>query len=164
MFLGGVGFLRALGVGVGFLLSDPEDPNESNFTSHRYELGRNPFQWIATKLVTFSLKNTPSQEEHFLWSDSAHCLVLSPEVPKLVRAVIQTKVASMFYYPQYLAVIAHNIEKHRGFGSALPPEESHITPEGNLPQFGNHWITQLPVITIALRVIAQSNANEFVAF
>jgi len=36
----------------------------------------------------------------------------------------------MSYYPQYFAVITHNIEKHCGFGSALPPEESHITPRG----------------------------------
>jgi len=25
-------------------------------------------------------------------------------------------------------VIAHNSEQHSGFGSALPPEELHITP------------------------------------
>jgi len=27
-------------------------------------------------------------------------------------------------------VIAHNIEQHCGFGSALPPEGLHITPGG----------------------------------
>jgi len=27
-------------------------------------------------------------------------------------------------------VISHNIEQHCGFGTALPPKESHITPEG----------------------------------
>jgi len=36
----------------------------------------------------------------------------------------------MSYYPQYFAVITHNTEQHCGFGSALPPEESHITPGG----------------------------------
>jgi len=30
--------------------------------------------------------------------------------------------------PQYFAVIAHDIEQHCGFGSALPSEESHIIP------------------------------------
>jgi len=28
---------------------------------------------------------------------------------------------------------AHSIEQQCGFGSALSPEESHITPGGNLP-------------------------------
>jgi len=51
-----------------------------------------------------------------------------PVVPKLVRAVTQMKVAIMSYYPQYFAVIAHNIEQHCGLGSALLPEESRITP------------------------------------
>jgi len=51
-------------------------------------------------------------------------------VPKLVRAVTQIKVAIMSYYPHYFAVIAHNTEQHCGLGSALPPEESHITPRG----------------------------------
>jgi len=59
-------------------------------------------------------------------------------VPKLVRAVTQIKVAIMSYYPQYFAVIAHNTEQHCGFGSALPPEESHITLTGNFPQFKSH--------------------------
>ena len=54
-------------------------------------------------------------------------------VPKLVRAVTQIKAAIMSYYPQYFAVIAHNIEHHCDFGSALPPEELHIIPGGNLP-------------------------------
>jgi len=27
-------------------------------------------------------------------------------------------------------VIAHNTEQHCGFGSALPPEDPHITPGG----------------------------------
>ena len=36
----------------------------------------------------------------------------------------------MSYYPQYFAVIAHNTEQHCDFGSALLPEESHITPGG----------------------------------
>jgi len=30
-------------------------------------------------------------------------------------------------------MIAHNTEQQCGFGFALPPEESHITPGGNLP-------------------------------
>ena len=38
----------------------------------------------------------------------------------------------LLLYPQYFAVIAHNTEQHCGFGSALPPEESHITTGGNL--------------------------------
>jgi len=59
-------------------------------------------------------------------------------VPKLVRVVTQSKGASRSYYLQYLAVIAHNIE-HCGFVSALPSEESHITPGGVIyPQFGIH--------------------------
>jgi len=49
-------------------------------------------------------------------------------VPKLVRAVTHIKVEIVSYYPQYFAVIAHNTEQHCGFGSALLPEESHITP------------------------------------
>jgi len=32
----------------------------------------------------------------------------------------------MSYYPQYFAVITHNIEQNCGFGSALPLEELHI--------------------------------------
>jgi len=51
-------------------------------------------------------------------------------VPKLVRAVTQIKVAIMSYYPQYFAVIVHNTEQHCGFGSALPPKESYISPRG----------------------------------
>jgi len=51
-------------------------------------------------------------------------------VPKLFRAVTQIKVAIWSYYPQYFAVIAQNIEQNCGFGSALPPEESHITTGG----------------------------------
>jgi len=51
-------------------------------------------------------------------------------VPKLIRAVTQTKAAIMPYYPQYFALIAHNTEQHSGFSSALPPKESHITPWG----------------------------------
>jgi len=47
----------------------------------------------------------------------------------------------MSYYPQYFVMIAHSREQHCGFGSTLPPEESHFTPEGKLPQFGNHWST-----------------------
>ena len=54
-------------------------------------------------------------------------------VPKLVQAVTQIRVATMFYHPQYFAVIAQSTQ-HYGFGSALP-----ILPtRGNLPQFGNH--------------------------
>jgi len=51
-------------------------------------------------------------------------------VPKLVWAVTQIKATIMSYYPQYFAVIAHNTEQHCDFGSALLPEESHITPGG----------------------------------
>jgi len=54
----------------------------------------------------------------------------STVVPKLFRAVTQIEVAIRSYYPQYFAVIAHNIEQKCGFGSALPPEELHITPGG----------------------------------
>jgi len=54
-------------------------------------------------------------------------------VPKLFQAVTQIEVAIRSYYPQYFAVIAHNIEHNYGFGSALPTKESHITPGGNLP-------------------------------
>jgi len=63
-------------------------------------------------------------------------------VPKLVRAVTQIQVAIMSYYSQYIAVINHSMEQYCGFGSALTSEESHITPGGNLPQFGNHWLTE----------------------
>jgi len=55
-----------------------------------------------------------------------------PVVPKLFRAVTQSKVAIRSYYPQYIAVIAHNIEQNCGFDFALPPEKSHITLGGNL--------------------------------
>jgi len=54
-------------------------------------------------------------------------------VPKLVRAVTQIKVSFMSYYPQYIALTAHNIEQPCGFGSALPPKKSHIISGGNLP-------------------------------
>jgi len=58
-------------------------------------------------------------------------------VPKLFRAVTQFEVAIRSYYPQYFAVIAHSIEQNYGFGSALPPEESHITPRGKFtPSLG----------------------------
>jgi len=57
----------------------------------------------------------------------------TPVVPKLVRAVTQIKERLCLNYPQYFAVIAHNIEQHCGFVSALPPEESHITPGGDFP-------------------------------
>ena len=62
-------------------------------------------------------------------------------VPKLVRAVSQIKVAIMFYSPQHFTVIAHDAEQHCGFVSALPLEDSHITPGGNWViylQFGKH--------------------------
>jgi len=29
------------------------------------------------------------------------------------------------------------------FWFCVTPEESHITPGGNLPQFGNHWVRML---------------------
>jgi len=58
-------------------------------------------------------------------------------VPKIFRAVTQIEVTIKSYYPQYFAVIAHNIEQNCGFGSALPPEESHITPGGSFtPSLG----------------------------
>jgi len=38
------------------------------------------------------------------------------------------KTAIVSYYPQYFAKIAHEIEQHCDFRSAVPPEESHITP------------------------------------
>jgi len=43
------------------------------------------------------------------------------------RQIKRIKVAITSYYSQYFVVIAHNIEQHCGFGSALPPEQSHIT-------------------------------------
>jgi len=49
-------------------------------------------------------------------------------IPKLFQAVTQIEVEIRSYYPQYFAVIAHNIEQNCGFSSALPPEESHIIP------------------------------------
>jgi len=56
-----------------------------------------------------------------------------PVVPKLLPAVTQIKVAIMFLLlSSNSAMIAHNTEQHCGFGSVLPPEESHITPQGNL--------------------------------
>ena len=71
-------------------------------------------------------------------------------VPKLVRTVTQIKVVIMSYHPQKIfslfrsktsiAVITHNTDQHCDFVSALPTEESHITPGGNLPQFGNHLL------------------------
>jgi len=58
-------------------------------------------------------------------------------VPKLVRAVTQIKAAITSYYPQYFAAIALNKEQHYGFGSALPPRRSHITPWGQfIPTLG----------------------------
>jgi len=52
-------------------------------------------------------------------------------------------VSIMSYYPQLkffefqvknsFAVIAHDTEQQCGFSFALPPEESRITPGGNLP-------------------------------
>jgi len=36
----------------------------------------------------------------------------------------------MSHYPHYFAVIAHNTEQYRSFGSGLPPKEWHITPSG----------------------------------
>jgi len=50
-----------------------------------------------------------------------------------VRAVTQLKVAIMSYYPQYFAMIAHNIEQHCSFGSALPLKNRILSPGGNLP-------------------------------
>jgi len=41
----------------------------------------------------------------------------------------------------------YTTEQHCGFGFALPPEESHITPRGNLSHFGNHW--SRPRMTVA---------------
>jgi len=58
--------------------------------------------------------------------------------PKLVRTVTQVKAAivllstnkKFFHFMSkiFFAVIAHNTEQQSGFGSALPLEESHITP------------------------------------
>jgi len=69
-------------------------------------------------------------------------------VPKLVRTVTQIKVAILSYYLNKFfwyfrliissAMITHNTEQHCDFGSALPIEESHITPGVIYPQFGNH--------------------------
>jgi len=72
-------------------------------------------------------------------------------VPKLVRAVTQIKAAIMFYYPQYFAVIAHSIEHHCDFGSALHPEELHITPGGKFtPRLG----TTVPLYALAFHSLA----------
>jgi len=51
-------------------------------------------------------------------------------VPKPVRAVTQITVATMSYYPQYFKVIAHNTEKHCGFGFAYPPKNRILPPGG----------------------------------
>jgi len=37
---------------------------------------------------------------------------------------------SHFLSKMSFPMIAHTTEQHRGFGSALPPEEPHITPGG----------------------------------
>jgi len=63
-----------------------------------------------------------SMNERLFSSDSV--------VPKLFRVITQTKVAIMSYYLQHFAVMAHLTEQHCGFGSALSPEESHISPGG----------------------------------
>jgi len=68
-----------------------------------------------------------------------HNICTRAVVPKLFRAVTQIWVTIKSYYPQCFAVIAHNIEQNCDFGSALPPEESDITPGDILPQFGNHF-------------------------
>jgi len=45
----------------------------------------------------------------------------------------------MSYYPQYFTVIVHNTEQYCGFGSALPPEESHITPSLGITALEPHF-------------------------
>ena len=62
-------------------------------------------------------------------SDASAQHAFKAVAPKLVRAVTQMKIGIMSYYPQYFAVIAHKTEQ-RGFGSAVTPEESHVTPAG----------------------------------
>ena len=66
-------------------------------------------------------------------------------IPKVVPTVAQingakcliklNKLNFSHFIPKIsFAVIAHNTEQQCGFGFALPPEESHITPGGdNLP-------------------------------
>jgi len=44
------------------------------------------------------------------------------------------------HYPQYFAVIAHNIEQHCGFDFAIYHEESYIIPGVFYPQFGSYWL------------------------
>jgi len=41
------------------------------------------------------------------------------------RVLHQKKIS---YNPQHFTVIAQNTKQHCGFGSALPPDELHITP------------------------------------
>jgi len=61
-------------------------------------------------------------------------------VPKLFRAVTpQIEVAIRSYYPQYFAVIAHNIEENCGLVPHYPPK-NRILPLGVIyPQVGSHW-------------------------
>jgi len=66
------------------------------------------------------------QDRIFNWWHNSSSSV----VPKSVRAATQIKVAIKPNYPQYFAVITHNIEQHCGFGSTLPLKESYNTPEG----------------------------------
>ena len=65
-------------------------------------------------------------------------------IRKLVRAVTEIKVSIMPYYLQYFTVIAHNIEQHCGFGSALSP----ITSGGNLPPVWEAGLAQRAYLTL----------------
>ena len=81
--------------------------------------------WYVSKVDRninyFNLRSFPRRSQNAMsWFEVV--------VPKLVRAVSQIKVAIMFCFPQHLIMIAHDAEQHCGFGSALPLEESHITP------------------------------------
>jgi len=60
-------------------------------------------------------------------------LSFSAVVPKHFRAVTQIEVAIGSYYPQYLAVIAHDMEQNCGFGSAVPPKNRILPLGGDLP-------------------------------
>jgi len=79
---------------------------------------------------------------------------VTPVVPKLFRAFSQIEVTIRCYYPQYFAVIAHNVEQNCDFGSALPPKNNILLLGGNLPQFGNHCVTSRFIPNCSLESLA----------
>ena len=88
---------------------------------------------VEAHLLQASIKQSHQMSHHKpVVIYCAYCSYITV-VPKLFRAFTQIEVVIRSYHPQYLAVIAHNIEQNCGLGSVLPPEELHITPGGNLP-------------------------------